>query len=199
MSFTFDTTIPAAGNKPSVDQPKMKTNNASTNSIIAVDHYTFESLNAGKHKQVTFPASVVPGAFPLDPISSLYTAPPTVVSPPLAGASFSQLYYQNHQANYLVNCVRAFCNFVANNAGAISFLGNRYNISSITHPLSTTIVVTLTINAVNSENIVPIITRSSTTTTLPTIDFSAGVLTLTFTGTTAANLSGTYNIAILQA
>lgn len=52
-NFTFFTTIPATNNSPSSDQPKMLTNNVSTNSILAVDHFTFNDNLGGIHKQVT--------------------------------------------------------------------------------------------------------------------------------------------------
>lgn len=40
-NFVYTTNIPLATNKPSVDQPNMKTNTNSINSIIGVDHLTF--------------------------------------------------------------------------------------------------------------------------------------------------------------
>ncbi len=70
MSFTYTTGIPAAGNNPSVDQPKMQTNTNSINSLIAVDHFTFSSGNAGAHNRVqlgeiatTIPAGLKGGGF----------------------------------------------------------------------------------------------------------------------------------------
>lgn len=41
MTFVFNPNIPAGPNNPSNDQPLMLQNNQSTNSIIAVDHVTF--------------------------------------------------------------------------------------------------------------------------------------------------------------
>jgi len=55
MSFTFNTAIPAAANNPSVDQPDMLTNNQSTDSILAVDHISFNTANGGNHLQVHMP------------------------------------------------------------------------------------------------------------------------------------------------
>jgi hypothetical protein len=55
MSFTFNTSIPAAANNPSVDQPDMLTNNQSTDSILAVDHISFNTANGGNHLQVHMP------------------------------------------------------------------------------------------------------------------------------------------------
>ena len=63
MTFTFDNSIPAANNNPSTDQPSMLINNQSTESIIAVDHVSFNETNGGYHKQVrllneTIPATI---------------------------------------------------------------------------------------------------------------------------------------------
>lgn len=67
-NFGFISTIPATGNNPSVDQPKMLDNNASTNSWVAQDHYGFNTTGltnnfGGLHAQVSFPANNVPGGF----------------------------------------------------------------------------------------------------------------------------------------
>lgn len=54
MSFTYTTNIPASGNNPSSDQPKMQTNFNSINSIIGVDHNSFSSATAGYHNVIHF-------------------------------------------------------------------------------------------------------------------------------------------------
>lgn len=54
MSFPFNTTIPAANNNPSDDQPIMQQNNVSSYGILNVDHVTYGLTNAGTHKFVTF-------------------------------------------------------------------------------------------------------------------------------------------------
>lgn len=53
-NYTFTDTIPAASNYPGNDQPKMLVNNASTKSIIGVDHITFGLDNGGEHNQTTY-------------------------------------------------------------------------------------------------------------------------------------------------
>lgn len=53
-NYTFTDSIPASANYPGNDQPKMLVNNASTKSIIGVDHITFGLNNGGEHNQVTF-------------------------------------------------------------------------------------------------------------------------------------------------
>ena len=61
MSFTYNLNIPAANNNPSADQPNMRTNTNSINSILNVDHFTFSAGNAGRHKQVTLTNEAAPG------------------------------------------------------------------------------------------------------------------------------------------
>jgi hypothetical protein len=61
MSFTYNLNIPAANNNPSADQPNMKTNTNSINSILNVDHFPFAAGNAGRHKQVTLTNEAAPG------------------------------------------------------------------------------------------------------------------------------------------
>ncbi len=55
-NFTYTQNIPLATNKPSVDQPNMKINTNSINSIIAVDHLSFGQatgiLSDGYHKTI---------------------------------------------------------------------------------------------------------------------------------------------------
>lgn len=58
--FTYTIPLPVSGNNPSVDQPNMTTNNASVNSIIGIDHYSFNVSNGGLHKQSTYPVQTIP-------------------------------------------------------------------------------------------------------------------------------------------
>ena len=62
-TFDYFDNIPAAPNNPSADQPLMLTNTQSIDSIIAVDHYSFESATSidGTHKQVTLTNESGPG------------------------------------------------------------------------------------------------------------------------------------------
>jgi len=55
MTFPINTTVPAAGNNPSVDQQPIQTNFANINSYLGVDH-TSPGTNPGdgQHNQVTF-------------------------------------------------------------------------------------------------------------------------------------------------
>lgn len=52
--YAFNTAIPAADNDPSDDQPDMKNNNISLNSLFGVDHYSFNDTNGGYHLYGTF-------------------------------------------------------------------------------------------------------------------------------------------------
>lgn len=61
-TFDYFLNIPDGPNNPSNDQPRMQTNTNSIDSIIAVDHYTFEQGNLnrdGWHQQSTYPQSPV--------------------------------------------------------------------------------------------------------------------------------------------
>jgi hypothetical protein len=59
--FIYTDDIPASGNNPSVDQPKMKVNTNSIDSLIAVDHISFNTDGSGIHKQVTLLNESAPG------------------------------------------------------------------------------------------------------------------------------------------
>jgi hypothetical protein len=60
-SFTYTNNIPNAANNPSVDQPPMQVNNNSIASLIAIDHFGFNSGSGGSHKQVTLTNESAPG------------------------------------------------------------------------------------------------------------------------------------------
>lgn len=54
-NYAYKRDVPAANHNPSVDQPQMKTNTNSTESLIGEDHYTFAVDNGGFHKQIRLP------------------------------------------------------------------------------------------------------------------------------------------------
>lgn len=55
MTFPINTTVPAAGNDPSIDQQPMQTNFANISSYLSVDHTTpGTNPGDGQHNQVTF-------------------------------------------------------------------------------------------------------------------------------------------------
>lgn len=110
MTFTFNTAIPAANNNPSVDQPDMLVNNQSTDAIINVDHISFNAMNGGQHKQVTFNNVAAPGA-QINPQSILYT---------VAGIASSNvdMRFRNQNKIFPVNLIRAY-GFIDGAAGGI--------------------------------------------------------------------------------
>jgi hypothetical protein len=65
-TFSYNTGVPAANNDPSVDQPEMQINTASINSLLAVDHVSFNTTGGGRHNQVTF-AGNNPATLPATP------------------------------------------------------------------------------------------------------------------------------------
>jgi len=59
-NFIYENNIPAASHNPSADQPIMQTNTNSINSIIGVDHFSFNTANGGYHKQVSLVNEATP-------------------------------------------------------------------------------------------------------------------------------------------
>lgn len=155
-TFTFDNTIPASNNSPSADQPKMLINNVSTDAILEIDHVSFNSVDGGTHKQVTFSSENVPGAI-ADPQSVLYT------DVGIEAPTHPQLFWKNSQATFPVSCIRAFGSFNPFN-GVVTAIAE-YNLVSITGSVSgTTYTIPLTTNSVNGNDIVCLIFQSDTNT-----------------------------------
>ena len=130
MSFTFYTDIPGANNNPSVDQPKMLTNNVTVESALNVDHITFNDADCGKHKQVTFISENAAGA-QIDPASTLYTG---------AGSASTnaQLFYRNEDRIFMASPIRAFCTFSTVNVDTDPVtIANGFNISNVLGSLFT--------------------------------------------------------------
>jgi hypothetical protein len=61
--YTYLATIPQPGDLLSSSQPQILTNFASIKSLIDVDHVDFNSSDAGKHNQVTFPVQLLTPSF----------------------------------------------------------------------------------------------------------------------------------------
>lgn len=59
-NFVYETNIPAASHNPSADQPIMQTNANSINSIIGIDHFSFNATDGGYHKQVSLVNEATP-------------------------------------------------------------------------------------------------------------------------------------------
>jgi len=60
-NFTYNNGVPDGPDNPSDDQPDMKINTQSIDSIIAIDHIGFNTNGSGIHKQVTLLNQGAPG------------------------------------------------------------------------------------------------------------------------------------------
>jgi hypothetical protein len=159
MSFTFDATIPAAANNPSVDQPGMLQNNVATNGILAVDHVTFNALSGGTHKQVTLSSKNVPGA-QTDPQSVLYSNNITgaTATNTISASTVASAFYRNQNAIYPVSMIRAFGAF---DAGGTSL--NTWNMSA-TRTSAGKFNITLATNAVTGFNYLVLLSNTGNNT-----------------------------------
>ena len=106
MTFSYNNNVPNAPDSPSVDQPDMKTNTQSINSIIAVDHVGFNTSGGGRHLQVTFNSNNTP---------VIPTSPPVLFT---ANDAFStpQLFWYSGNASKTSN------QYARNASSASSFL-----------------------------------------------------------------------------
>lgn len=131
-SFTYNTGVPAAPDNPSVDQPQMLTNTQSINTLIAVDHVSFNDVGSGPpdgsgghHLKISFDSKNPPIANPTDPVSILYTNNVTATATNTASAStVSEIFYRNQNGVLPVSMFKAFGSF----SGAGTLL-NGFNIS----------------------------------------------------------------------
>ncbi len=74
-NYIYTTDIPDGPHNPSADQPNMKTNTNSINSLIGEDHYSFNNSSnfSGLHKQVRMPSVIsIPPGF-ISGTSNLYS------------------------------------------------------------------------------------------------------------------------------
>ncbi len=140
--ITYTRDIPDAPNNPSVDQGPMKTNTNSIDTIIAVDHYTFADTPSGTHKQVTLSGKNAAGA-QTDPASAVYTASGTA-------SSVAQLTYRNQNGIFPLSCVRAW-GYVQGGVGPVVIGSQSVNVSTVTRSSTGKYVITLTANAVSSN------------------------------------------------
>lgn len=84
--ITYNLNIPLATNNPSVDQPNMKINTNAIDTLLQVDHISFNTTNGGQHQQVTLPNTQVSDPSPTGVGSEIYTKT-------LAG--IAQLFFAN--------------------------------------------------------------------------------------------------------
>lgn len=200
MTFNFNENIPATNNNPSADQPIMQINNASTKSIIAVDHLTFDSsgsggagASAGQHKRVTYNNKTAPAA-PVDPIAIAYTNNAATMAEAVGAATtVAQNFYINQNGIFPLSCIRAFGNFTTlNNSNGAVGASNSFNVSTIVASgapgaAGTIYTITLVAGSTNASNVVVLITVNSNANMLTLLNalsytFVNGVLTITSLG-----------------
>lgn len=154
MTFSFYNTIPATPDNPSNDQPLMLINNQSIDSILAVDHIGFNSAGGGEHLQVTLnatPSYITTPVAPTGNDSIAYTAAGTA-------STAAQLLFVNSNATVQLSAIRAWA--TCDSAGA--FLGSqKINVASVVHSSTGTYAVTLSANAVSSNQFAVFICQSS--------------------------------------
>lgn len=103
-SFPINTTIPAANDRPSDDQPLMQSNFANINSYLKVEHTDPAAVNAGRHKQVTFNSNNPP---------SVPTSPPVLFTNNVDGAGnglpggLAEMFFYSGAASASSNSYRA--------------------------------------------------------------------------------------------
>ncbi len=71
--ITYNLNIPLATNSPSVDQPNMQVNTNAIDTLLAVDHVSFNATGSGQHEQITFNTNNIPGGVPTGSTSIVYT------------------------------------------------------------------------------------------------------------------------------
>lgn len=174
-TFSYYPNIPNGPDNPSFDQPLMQTNSQSINSIINVDHLTFNSsgsggpgTSAGQHKQVTFNGKNVPGGTPTDPLSIMYTN--NIISAgsfnTTSASTVAEVFYQNNSGIFPVSMIKAF--------GSFDNMGNPLNTWNIAlstpggHPTPGTFIMQLNTNVVTGNNYIVLATSSVT---LPNINY----------------------------
>lgn len=207
-TFSFNENIPAANNNPSADQPIMQTNNASTKSILAVDHLTFDSAgsggagaSAGQHLKVTYNSKTTPApGAPVDPISISNTASaqdalavPTAIG---SASSVAQEFFTNQNGKFATSAIKAFGVFTGT-AGLAPFSPTMsLNVVDITKPGPTanTYDINLVSGAVIGLTVVVLITCDSNSTGF-TWTYSANKLTIFGANASAGKI---FSFAILQ-
>jgi hypothetical protein len=164
MVIAYTKNIPDAPNNPSADQPAMKVNTNSIDTIVAVDHYSFDDASSGTHKQVTISDKNSAGA-QTDPSSIIYTASGTA-------STFADLQYRNQNGIFPLSTIRAWATFAGASGTIIS--SQSINVMSVVKNSTGTYTVKLVANAVNSANI--------------------AILLSSTVGGSSSSISATYNV-----
>lgn len=145
MSISYNLDIPDAPNNPSNDQPLMKINTNAIDSILAIDHISFNTANSGNHQQMHLPSftnpSVVNGSATEG--SVIYSAAGT------ADVTRAQIFYKNAFGDKLpISPIKAFGAF----DGAGTLL-NGINISLTSHVAGSGVyVLAIPVNILTGTN-----------------------------------------------
>ena len=185
----YNRNIPNPPNNPSQDVPLMKVNTNAIDTILAIDHVSFNSQDGGTHKQVTFSSENTPPNF-TDPQSALYTGTGSA-------SSNAELYYKNQDATFLISCVKAFGNFnQVNTAPVVAVtLNNGYNVVSVSKSGNNQYKVTFTTNAIKGTTPTVICLMDNVVSGSPTVasnlityNYSANVLEINTNNTDKTRL-----------
>lgn len=214
MSFPIDITIPAAGNNPSNDQPKMLQNNINTNGYLTVDHVDPGATQNGIHKQssylsqATITTLVNPVITPNVSNGIAYvhnnTAAPANFTN--AGSTFSNEYYYfngagANQSTYPLNLVRAYALITTPNT-----ITNGFNITGVVKGSVGIYAVSFSQPASGTNYgvlITPIRPTGSNTVVIPTVTLqNVSAIQITFLGISPSSSAGlvdptAFTVAIL--
>lgn len=169
-SYTFDDSIPAASHTPSQDQPSMQTNNASTKSIIGVDHVTFGAANGGTHLQCSFASNQSPSLG--SNLAVLYPGSKPAGYNNTSGSNSTNTYLINASGTFPTSMIKAGGTFtLTNTSGPITF-NSSFNCDSISNT-SNTYTITLTNNVVTGDVVMVLLGLSGNgLTVMPSWSFS---------------------------
>lgn len=179
-NFAFIPNIPDGPNNPSQDQPNMKTNTNSDQSIWAVEHLGFNTNNGGTHLQTGFANFQSSPVLPSDPGANN----PSVAYPNagVADATNSQYYFKNPLATLPLSAVKAYGNLIPRASSGAIIPTNSFNVASVvqTNAVTTSIAITLNSNVTTGNDVTVLVFYANPlATTIVTYTFVAGVLTLT--------------------
>ena len=179
----FNPNVPGANNLPSQDQPVMQQNNQASFEWVEVDHIGYNQGPAtGFHKLVTYNTVQDPPS-PANTVGINYTANGAV-------SAFPNLFYKNSQATFMLSCLRAFGVFTTTAGNANLTLDNGFGVlPTITKPGPGQGIYTINLspNVVSGNNVV--VFTNATNTASPSYSFASGVLTITFSGGPAKQIS----------
>lgn len=145
MTISYNNNIPDAPNNPSNDQPLMKTNTNAIDSILQVDHYSFNTTNfSGNHLQIHL------GQFTNPAIVNAAAAEGSVVysKAGTTDTAHAQLFFKNaNGVDFLLSAVRAFGSFLMSNGNTTKINGENFTFLVT----GNSAVVTLTNNATDGS------------------------------------------------